>query len=85
MHGRIWEENGLYWVEDLNSFRGTQLNGVEIKGRGKRSSIRRHWPLAGQTTLRIELSDSRRVLFPNQLPSNTAFSPTSNKPTPGPA
>ena len=35
MHGRIWEEDGLCWVEDLDSSRGTQINGVEIKGRGK--------------------------------------------------
>jgi adenylate cyclase len=62
LHGRIWEENGLYWVEDLNSFRGTQLNGVEIKGRGKQQLNPGDTVLAGQTTLRLELSDSRRVL-----------------------
>src|SRR5205807_6175319 len=35
-HGRIWEENGQFWIEDLNSSRGTLLSAVEIKGQGKR-------------------------------------------------
>src|SRR5260370_6948342 len=34
LHGRIWEEEGLCWVEDLNSSPGPQLNGIEIKARG---------------------------------------------------
>jgi pSer/pThr/pTyr-binding forkhead associated (FHA) protein len=35
LHGRIWEENGAFWIEDLKSSRGTQINGVEIKGKGR--------------------------------------------------
>jgi adenylate cyclase len=58
MHGRIWEEDGLYWIEDLNSSRGTQLNGVEIKGRGKQRLHPKDSVVVGQTTLRIELSES---------------------------
>jgi adenylate cyclase len=33
-HARIWVEDGVYWVEDLGSKLGTQVNGKEIKGRG---------------------------------------------------
>jgi predicted component of type VI protein secretion system len=54
LHGRIWEEEGLFWIEDLNSSRGTQLNGVEIKGLGKRQLQPDDSILVGQTTLKIE-------------------------------
>ncbi len=59
LHGRIWEEEGLCWVEDLNSSRGTQVNGIEIKGRGKRQLQDSDVILAGQTTLRIELVEAQ--------------------------
>jgi len=55
VHGRIWQEEGLCWVEDLNSSRGTQLNGVEIKGQGKQQLRAGDVVLAGQTTLSIEI------------------------------
>ena len=58
MHGRIWQEQGLYWIEDLNSSRGTQLNGVEIKGRGKQQLNAGDTVQAGQTILRLEPGDS---------------------------
>ena len=58
MHGRIWQEQGLYWIEDLNSSRGTQLNGVEIKGRGKQQLNPGDTVQAGQTILRLEPGDS---------------------------
>src|SRR6267378_3739222 len=45
-HGRIWEENGQFWIEDLNSSRGTLLSAVEIKGHGKREA-------AAEVALRI--------------------------------
>ena len=67
MHGRIWEEGGLCWIEDLNSSRGTQLNGVEIKGRGKQQLNAGDSILAGQTTLRVERSDT------NGLTSQTKY------------
>ena len=54
VHGRIWEEGGLYWIEDLNSTRGTRLNGVEIKGRGKQQFRVGDTIVAGETTLRLE-------------------------------
>jgi hypothetical protein len=31
LHGRIWEEDHCYWIEDLNSLRGTLVNGIEIR------------------------------------------------------
>ncbi len=54
LHGRIWEEEGLCWIEDLNSSRGIQVNGIDIKGRGKRQLQANDVILAGQTTLRVE-------------------------------
>ena len=39
VHGRIWQEGGVYWIEDLNSRRGTRLNGLEIK-RGEKQQFR---------------------------------------------
>jgi adenylate cyclase len=61
MHGRIWEEDGLFWVEDLNSSRGTLLNGVEIKGRGRQQLRANDSIVAGQTTLRLEISDNAGI------------------------
>jgi adenylate cyclase len=59
LHGRIWEEGGLYWIEDLNSSRGTQVNGTEIKGQGKRQLHAGDSILAGQTTLRVEFVETQ--------------------------
>jgi adenylate cyclase len=61
LHGRIWQEGTLYWIEDLNSSRGTQLNGVEIKGRGKQKVQREDLILAGQTTLRLDLTETQDI------------------------
>ena len=58
-HARIWEEDGLCWIEDLGSSKGTQLNGVEIKGRGKQQLSVDDAILAGQTTLQIEFGQSK--------------------------
>jgi adenylate cyclase len=58
MHGRIWEDKGLFWIEDLDSSRGTQLNGVEIKGRGKQQLHPNDSIVVGQTILRVEFTDS---------------------------
>ena len=54
-HGRIWEEGGIHWIEDLNSKGGTLLNGREIKGQGKHQLRIGDLIVAGDTTLRIEL------------------------------
>jgi adenylate cyclase len=76
LHGRIWQEGDLYWVEDLNSSRGTQLNGVEIKGRGKRQLQREDSILAGQTTLRVDLAETQeRSQKTNYLEQGTLLLP----------
>ena len=61
MHGRIWEEDGLFWIEDLNSSRGTLLNGVEIKGRGRQQLRETDSIVAGQSTLQLEISDNAGI------------------------
>src|ERR1700674_3007235 len=53
-HGRIWQENGFYWIEDLNSGRGTLLNNVEIKGQGKKRFQAGDVIVVGNTTLQVE-------------------------------
>ena len=58
-HGRIWEEGGLYWIEDLDSRCGTHLNGVDIKGRGKHQLRLGDLVVVGNTTLRVEPSRPR--------------------------
>ncbi len=58
LHARIWETNGVCWIEDLNSSRGTSLNGVEIKGRGQQEVLVDASVVIGQTTLRIDLGES---------------------------
>ena len=59
MHGRIWEDEGLFWIEDLGSARGTELNGVEIKGRGKQQLHPDDSILVGQTILRVDFGDGK--------------------------
>lgn len=54
-HGRIWEEGGFYWIEDLNSKLGTRLNGREIRGGGKHQLRIGDVIVAGNTTLRVVL------------------------------
>src|ERR1044071_3337165 len=34
LHARLWEKDGEYWVVDLSSTSGTQLNGLEIRNKG---------------------------------------------------
>jgi len=59
MHGRIWEEDGQHFVEDLNSSRGTQLNGVEIKGKGRQQIRQDDVIQAGQTTLQVDFGATK--------------------------
>ncbi|HEX4379991.1 MAG TPA: adenylate/guanylate cyclase domain-containing protein [Candidatus Acidoferrum sp.] len=59
LHARLWEANGTCWIEDLNSSRGTTLNGVEIKGRGKQEVPHDASVVIGQTTLKIEREEAR--------------------------
>jgi len=54
-HARIWTEGGKYWIEDLNSSWGTQVNGIGIRGKGRWSLGPGDSVLIGDTTLRLEI------------------------------
>lgn len=54
-HARIWIEYGQYWIEDVNSTRGTQINGEEIRGKGRRRLQTGHTVSIGETTLRVDI------------------------------
>src|SRR6266403_5980010 len=75
LHGRIWEEGGNCWVEDLNSSRGTLLNGVEIKGKGKQKFVTEDSIVAGQTTIRVETGEGREITGTNYLEHGTIILP----------
>jgi adenylate cyclase len=62
LHARIWQANGCYWIEDLNSTGGTKLNGVEIKSQGQKEVQPGNVILAGQTTLRLMSLDCNSFL-----------------------
>lgn len=53
-HARVWTEGGQYWIEDLNSGRGTLVNDVEIKGRGAQSLQPGDSVRVGETMLHID-------------------------------
>jgi len=73
-HGRIWFEDGNCWIEDLNSTRGTRLNDIEIKGRGKHQ-LRLHDVLdVGETTLLVEsLEVGAAVVLTTYLATGSAL------------
>ena len=53
MHALLWHEDGQYLIEDLNSRAGTQINGSEIKGKGKRLLRTSDIITIGETVLRV--------------------------------
>lgn len=59
LHGRISEVGGRYWIEDLNSSRGTKLNGIEIKRQDKQELLAGDLIVVGETTLRLESLDGQ--------------------------
>src|SRR5712692_1194703 len=73
LHGRIWQENGFYWIEDLNSGRGTLLNNVEIKGQGKQRIQAGDVIVAGGTTLQVESVDPPVTAQTNFLEAGTTL------------
>ena len=75
IHGRIWEEDGSCWVEDLNSSFGTQLNGKEIKGRGKQPLEVGDSILAGRTTLLIAFDNVAQSRETKYLEEGTILLP----------
>src|SRR5713226_5002854 len=70
-HGRIWIEDGKYWVEDLGSTRGTSVNNVEIKGRGPQPLRFGDTVCMGETTLTVLTTDQEAI-------SSNASSPDSS-------
>ncbi|HMF12948.1 MAG TPA: FHA domain-containing protein, partial [Gemmataceae bacterium] len=57
-HARIWLEGGQHWIEDLNSTAGTLVNGVPIKGQGKRLLRSGDLIIVGENALRVSPSES---------------------------
>jgi len=75
LHGRIWEEDGSCWIEDLNSSRGTLLNGQEIKGQGKQRLGPADTVTVGQTTMRVEMGEPHVAGQTNYLEYGTILLP----------
>lgn len=83
VHGRIWEEGGIYWIEDLNSTRGTLVNGAEIKAHVKQQFRPGDLIAVGETILRLDATaieaspkqtnylEQGTVLFPEIQPGDS--------------
>jgi adenylate cyclase len=56
VHARISTDGSQFWIEDLNSRKGTLLSGAEIRGQGKRQLEPGEPFRIGRTTLVIEAS-----------------------------
>ena len=54
-HVRIWVEGGNYWIEDLNSLRGTLIGEEDIKGKGRRQLHPGDLVRVGDTVLRVHI------------------------------
>ncbi|MCI0526434.1 MAG: GAF domain-containing protein [Nitrospira sp.] len=67
-HARIWVEKGEYWIEDLKSTRGTQVNGEDVKGTGKRLLKTGDTLRMGETTLRVEIPGEPDATIPPEVP-----------------
>jgi class 3 adenylate cyclase len=79
LHVRIWQENGFYWIEDLNSGRGTLLNDVEIKGQGKKRIQTGDVIVVGSTTLQVESLDAPVTAETNFLEAGTTLLPDKSR------
>jgi adenylate cyclase len=75
VHGRIWEEGGVYWIEDLNSTRGTRLNGIEVKAGEKRQFHPDDQIVVGETTLRVVAAPIDALKQTNYLEHGTVLLP----------
>ncbi|HXG68613.1 MAG TPA: FHA domain-containing protein, partial [Blastocatellia bacterium] len=64
VHALIALENGRYWIEDLDSLRGTQVNGQEIKGQGRRQLQPADRINIGETTLYVQQGETFGPLPP---------------------
>ena len=54
-HARVWVEDDQYWIEDLNSVRGTLVGGELIRGKGKRRLHAGDTIRVGETTLSVDI------------------------------
>jgi len=54
-HARIWVEGGKYWIEDLNSLRGTLIGEENIQGKGRRQLHPGDTVRIGDTILRVQI------------------------------
>src|SRR4051812_36299712 len=64
-HARLWQENGVYWIEDLGSRGGTLVNGIDIKAHGRQPVP----PVGaligiGNTSIRVEIPSDPSEAFP---------------------
>ena len=57
-HCRLWEKDGLWWIEDVHSTHGTRLNGKEIRGAGPCPLEADSQLEIGLTMLRLEIPAS---------------------------
>ena len=81
MHGRIWIEDGQFWIEDLNSSRGTLVNDVEIKGRGKQPVRPNDTIVVGETSLRVDFGEDKAFSNrTNYLENGTVLLPEKRQP-----
>jgi adenylate cyclase len=54
-HARISIADGRYWIEDLGSANGTEVDGLQIKGRGKLQLEPGHTICISDTTIEVEI------------------------------
>jgi len=68
-HAKVWLEQGRYWIEDLNSRYGTNVDGERLKGNERRELRPGQEIWIGETTLHIEIPNPRpgdaHVVHPN--------------------
>ena len=83
LHGRIWEEDGACWIEDLNSSRGTLVNGSEIKGLGKRRLGPSDSVLVGQSIIRVQTGEPDGDGETNYLENGSILLPEKHHATSG--
>src|ERR1700730_5381122 len=59
VHARLSIEGGQYWIEDLDSKRGTRINDDEMGGKGKRQVEIDNVIRVGETELRILMTGQK--------------------------
>lgn len=57
-HARLFLEEEKWWIEDLGSTHGTQINGDEIRGKGPRELASGDVILIGETEIRPDLEEN---------------------------